>query len=293
VADSWALSAILSLEPVGEGVLLGRSPAWGVRVYGGQFLGQSLLAAAGSVPPDGAGEPRAVNSLHAYFLRPGDVAEPIEYRVSAVRDGRAFATREVRAFQHGREAFRLLASFHAREPGLLYQPRPDIAALPGPDAGLPTYQEWMLATYDEDRAEDRARAEQRPEPIEVRYVDPPPPRSPRPLDAPQRMWVRSAGPLGEDAAVHAAALAYLSDETLIDQAMLPHGMRWSDARLEGASLDHAMWFCRPARADEWLLFEQTVLSTAGGRGQVRGDLYRPDGTLVATVTQEGLLRVTT
>lgn len=287
------LAEILTLEPLGEGVAVGRSPAWGLRVYGGQFLGQALVAAAGSVSAGSGGAPRRAHSLHAYFLRAGDVAEPIEYRVATVRDGRAFAVREVRAVQHGREAFRLVASFHTAEGGLDHAPsRPDIAELPGPDDGLPTYHDWVVESYDPARTEDRARAEDRPSTLDVRYVDPPPPRPDGPVDAPQRMWVRSATPLGERPGLHEAALAYLSDETLIDQAMLPHGRRWSDADLEAASLDHAMWFCRPARADEWLLYEQTVLSTAGGRGQVRGDLYRPDGTLVATACQEGLIRLT-
>jgi acyl-CoA thioesterase-2 len=228
--------------------------------------------------------------LHAYFLRAGLVDEPIEYHVSTVRDGRAFAVREVRAHQQGREVFRLMASFHATEPGLDHQARADMADLPGPDAGLPTYHEWMLDTYGPRQAEDRARFAARPATLEVRYIDPPPPRSPRPVTAPQRMWVRSASALGDDPAVHAAAIAYLSDETLVDQSMLPHGLRWSDERLEAASLDHAMWFCRPARADEWLLFCQTVVSTAGARAQVRGDLFQADGTLVATACQEGLIR---
>jgi acyl-CoA thioesterase-2 len=287
------LEDVLTLVPVGEGAAIGRSPAWGQRVYGGQFLGQALLAAARSLPAGAGGAPRRANSLHAYFLRAGDVGEPIEYRVATVRDGRAFALREVRALQHGREAFRMVASFHTAEGGLDYVPeRPDIATLPGPDDGLPTYHDWVVESHDPARVEDRARAVARPTTLDVRYVDPPPPRPAGPVLAPQRMWIRSATPLGDAPELHEAALAYLSDETLIDQAMLPHGRRWSDDDLEGASLDHAMWFCRPARADEWLLLEQTVVSTAGARGQVRGDLYRPDGTLVATVCQEGLIRLT-
>jgi acyl-CoA thioesterase-2 len=287
------LAEILTLEPVGEGVAVGRSPAWGTRVYGGQFLGQALLAATSSVA-DGTGDAaQRAHSLHAYFLRAGDIAEPIEYRVSTVRDGRAFAVREVRALQHGREAFRLVASFHTPEDGPEHTPsRPDIADLPGPDDGLPSYHDWVVESYDAARVEDRTRAAARPTTLDVRYVDAPPPRPDGPVATPQRMWARSSTPLGDSPGLHEAALAYLSDETLIDQAMLPHGRRWSDAELEAASLDHAMWFCRPARADEWLLFEQTVVSTAGARAQVRGDLYRRDGTLVATACQEGLVRLT-
>lgn len=293
--DPRTLADILNLDAVEEGLVVGRSPAWGLRVYGGQFLGQALLAAARSVPPDPSGRPKAAHSLHAYFLRAGDVTEPIEYHVATVRDGRAFSVREVRASQRGREAFRLVASFHAPEDGLEYQPSAVPAPPPGSAAvpdGLPTYHDWVVASYAPHRTEDRARAAARPSPIEVRYLDAPPPRGAEPRTDPQRMWVRAAGPLGDDPAVHAAALAYISDETLIDQAMLPHGMRWSDEALDAASLDHAMWFCRPARADEWLLYEQTVLSTAGGRAQVRGDLFQPDGTLVATACQEGLIRLT-
>lgn len=278
------LLASFDLQPRGEGRFHVDSPAgWPVRIFGGQFLGQSVVAAGRTV-----GEGRILHSLHGYFVRPGDPAKPLDYLVATIRDGRSFASRRVEAAQDGEVRFVSLVSFTAPEDGLDYQPPVDLREVPPPD-GLRTYSDWMLETTD--RPEDHYETQNRPRPVDVRYVDPPvnPPRGP--VTHPQRMWLRLPGPLPDDPLVHAAALAYASDETLIDNSMLPHARRWSDPDLQGASLDHAMWFLRPTRADQWLLFEQTVVSTAGGRGLARGDLYTPDGSLVATATQEGLLRL--
>jgi acyl-CoA thioesterase-2 len=258
-------------------------PGWSARIFGGQFLAQAVIAAGRTV-----GDGKEVHSLHGYFVRAGDPALPLDYEVSAVRDGRSFATRRVEAGQDGAVRFVALVSFAAPEPGLDYQAPVDLSGVPGPEA-LRTYGEWMAETTD--RPEDHYETQSRPRPVEVRYVDPPANPPERPVTGPQRMWLRLPGPLPGDPLVHAAALAYASDETLVDNTMLPHGRRWSDPALQGASLDHAMWFCRPSRADRWLLFEQTVVSTAGGRGLARGDLYTPGGELVATATQEGLIRL--
>jgi acyl-CoA thioesterase-2 len=278
------LLASFDLEPCGEARFCVDSPAgWPVRIFGGQFLGQAVVA-AGRTLADG----RAVHSLHGYFVRPGDPELPLEYSVSTVRDGRSFATRRVEATQAGELRFVCLVSFTAAENGLEYQPPVDLGLLPPPD-GLRTYGDWMAETTD--NPEDHYETRSRPRPVDVRYVDPPTNPPEGPITSPQRMWLRLPGPLPDDPLIHAAALAYASDETLIDNSMLPHGRRWSDPALQGASIDHAMWFLRPARADQWLLFEQTVVSTAGGRGLARGDLYTPAGSLVATATQEGLLRL--
>ena len=281
------LGALLDLVPRGD-LLIGRSTPGGERVFGGQFLAQGLIAAGRTLEArQGLGP--VPHSLHAYFLRPGDPSAPIEYRVERVRDGRSFACREVRAGQAGRELVRLLVSFQAPEDGLDWKPQRDLGGLPDPRSDLLSYRDWMGSGV---RPGSAAVSVQPERPVEFRYVDPP--RNPLTgaVTGPQRMWVRAGPALGDDPLTHAAALAYLSDETLIDNCTLPHGLLWGDERVQGASLDHAMWFCRPARADGWLLFEQTVLSTAGARAQVRGDLFRPDGLLVATAVQEGLVRVT-
>jgi acyl-CoA thioesterase-2 len=280
------LLTALHLEPLEPGTAAFRAvsvPGWSARVFGGQFLAQAVIAAGRTVD-----EGKEVHSLHGYFVRAGDPSEPLDYLVSTVRDGRSFATRRVEASQGGSVRFVALVSFAAPEPGLDYQAPVDLSEVPGPD-GLRTYGEWMADTTE--RPEDHYETQSRPRPVEVRYVDPPTNPPDRPVTAPQRMWLRLPGPLPDDPLLHAAALAYASDETLVDNTMLPHGRRWSDPDLQGASLDHAMWFCRPARADQWLLFEQTVVSTAGARGLVRGDLYTPAGELIATATQEGLIRV--
>ncbi len=282
---------LLDLEERGGDVHVGRSSPGGERVYGGQFLAQALVAATRSMASaePGDGTTPVAHSLHAYFLRAGDPARSIDYRVAVVRDGRAFATREVLACQGDREVFRLLASFHRPEPGLDWSPPLRLDDGPTPDD--PHYRHWLRRGLAIGSVTGHGYLFGPGRPVEVRYVDPPANPPEGPVTGPQRMWLRAAEDLGDDPAVHAAALAYLSDETLIDNAMLPHGLRWTDDRLQGASLDHAMWFCRPARADGWLLYEQTVLSTAGARAQVRGDFLRPDGVLVATVVQEGLVRL--
>ena len=286
MADPAALLlAALDLEPAGEGRFRGRSvPGWAVRIFGGQFLAQAVVAAGRTL-----GDDKVVHSLHGYFVRAGDPEGALDYTVSALRDGRTFATRRVEAAQGGSLRFVALVSFAAPEDGLEHPPPLDLSTVP-PPGGLPTYADWMAETTGDPERHYETRS--RPRPVEVRYVDPPVNPPDGPVTAPQRMWLRVPGPLPDDPLVHAAALAYASDETLIDNSMLPHGRRWSDADLQGASLDHAMWFLRPGRADSWLLFSQVVVSTAGGRAPARGDLHRADGVLVATATQEGLIRIT-
>jgi len=287
------LVAALNLRPCGDGEFEGSSvPGWSARIFGGQFLGQTVVAAGRTV-----GEDLAVHSLHGYFVRAGDPSLPLRYRVTTLHNGRSFASRRVEADQDGTTRFVGLVSFARPEEGLDYQVAAELP--PVADApGLRRYGEWMAETTAQP--EDAYETAARPRPVEVRYVDPPPnPPDPpagggapgEPITRPQRMWLRVPGRLPDDPLVHAAALAYASDETLIDNSMLPHGLRWSDPRLQGASLDHAMWFCRPAAADRWLLFDQTVVSTAAGRGLVQGTLYTPEGELVATAMQEGLIRL--
>lgn len=259
------------------------APERGGRTYGGQLLAQAVAAAYRTV-----GDERRVHSLHGLFLRAGEVDQPTRWAVERLRDGRSFAARVVAGGQRHREVCRVIASFHTPEGGLEYQPTPDfdMASVPRPDDVASTYVEFCRAHPDFDPGSwfgpDR--------PMEIRYIEPPDPAGGPPITAPQLTWTRLAGPLPEDPVVHDAGLAYLSDATLIDHALLPHGYRWNDARLTGASLDHAMWFHRAARADRWLLFDQRVESTSGARGLATGRLYGEAGELVATCGQEGLLR---
>ena len=259
------------------------SPERGGRTYGGQFLAQAVAAAQRTVDDD-----RLVHSLHGLFLRPGDVDRATSWEVERVRDGRSFAVRSVVGSQEGKEAFRVLLSLQVPEPGFSYQPSPgfSIADLPEPDAVSMSYVEFCLAHPDVAAAawfgQDR--------PMDIRYIDPPDPVSGPPSERPQRTWTRIIGPLPDHPWIHRAGQVYLADATLIDHVVLPHGHRWHDARLTGASLDHAMWFYGDVRADRWLLYDQRVELTGGARGLASGRFYTPDGVLVSTCTQEGLMR---
>jgi acyl-CoA thioesterase-2 len=272
-----ALVDILDLEEIEENIFRGRSPDVETqRVFGGQVAGQALVAAGRTVPAD-----RPVHSLHAYFLRPGDPQVPIVYEVDRIRDGRSFTTRRVVAIQHGAAIFNLAVSFHRDEPGIDHQvPMP---AAPDPET-LPTFHERLAPIADR-----LPPFWARPQPIDVRHVQAPwmlrdAPREPR-----QMVWMRADGELPDDPLVHVCAMTYASDLTLLDSVLLAHGLGWHVVR--GASLDHAMWFHRPFRFDGWLLYAQESPTAAGARGLARGLLFARDGRLVASVVQEGLLRV--
>lgn len=280
------LLAILDLETLEHNLFRGRSPqsAW-QRVFGGQVIGQALVAAQRTV--DAA---RHVHSLHCYFMRPGDPAVPIIYEVDRIRDGGSFTTRRVVAIQHGHAIFSLSASFQKDEPGLDHQlPMPEGVT---PPENLRTQREF-LAEFGERVPENIRRYWARERPIEVRPViiehytsrDKLPPR--------QDVWIRTTGPVPDDRALQAAVLAYLSDMTLLDTSTFAHGRNGFDPDIQMASLDHAMWFHRPHRLDDWLLYTQDSPSAQGARGFSRGSLYALDGTLVASVAQEGLVRLRT
>ncbi|MHB8662655.1 MAG: acyl-CoA thioesterase II [Acidimicrobiales bacterium] len=275
-----ALVDLLDLEPIEVNIFRGTSPdEKRQRTFGGQVAGQALVAAGRTVDAD-----RYVHSLHAYFLRPGDTTVPILYEVDRIRDGRSFTTRRVVAIQHGRAIFNLSASFHKEEgAGMDHQfPMPD-----APDAeSLPTFKERM-APY----AEQLGDWYHRPRPIDLRFVGSPA-RLPEPSrKAAQQVWFRADGKLNDDPLLHACVVAYASDMTLLDSIMLPHRVSFDDPRLQGASLDHAMWFHRPFRADEWLLYDQQSPSASNARGLARGEIYAHDGRLVVSVVQEGLVRL--
>jgi acyl-CoA thioesterase-2 len=276
------LIRILDLEPIEVNIFRGVSPPEKrQRVFGGQVAGQALVAAARTVPAD-----RHVHSLHAYFLRPGDPSVPILYEVDRIRDGQSFTTRRVVAIQHGQAIFNLAASFQIEEPGLDYQ-RP-MPPAPPPES-LPTFSE-RFAPYAARMGDWYSR----PRPIDLRHVDAPMPDARRrgePEAASQRVWLRADGRLPDDPVLHTCVVTYASDMTLLDTVLLPHGLSWLEDRLMMASLDHAMWFHRPFRADEWLLYDQDAPSTSNARGLVHGSIFTASGALVVSVVQEGLMRV--
>jgi acyl-CoA thioesterase-2 len=274
------LIELLDLEDIEVNIFRGVSPdVKQQRVFGGQVAGQALVAAARTVDRDSS----AVHSLHAYFLRPGDPSVPILYEVDRIRDGRSFTTRRVVAVQHGRPIFNLSASFHVQEDGFDHQlPFPD--GIPAAET-LPDFQaRWGPWA---DQLDDWFH---RPRPIDTRYVDWSPPDRAEPLPPRQRVWIRADGALPDDPVLHTCVLTYASDMTLLDTTMLSHGGTSLEDRVQMASLDHAMWFHRPFRADEWLLYDQDSPSTSGGRGLARGLIWTADGRLAASVVQEGLIR---
>jgi acyl-CoA thioesterase-2 len=249
-------------------------------VFGGQVAGQALVAAARTVD-----DAFAVHSLHAYFLRPGDPSVPILYEVDRIRDGRSFVTRRVVAIQHGQAIFNLAASFHLAEGGLDHQ-APMPSDIPPPDQ-LPHFKERYR-----DLAELMGEDYERDRPIDTRHVDWEPADRKQALPPYQRVWLRADGRLPDDPVLHVCVLTYASDMTLLATSLLPHAVGAMDGGIMMASLDHAMWFHRPFRADEWLLYVQDTPSASDARGLARGSIYTHDGRLAVSVVQEGLIRVT-
>jgi acyl-CoA thioesterase-2 len=273
---------LLDLEPIEVNLFRGRSPQDGwQRVFGGQVLGQAMVAAARTV----VGRP--AHSFHAYFLRPGDPKVPILYDVDRIRDGTSFTTRRVVAIQHGRAIFTLSASFQVDEPGLEHQiEMPDV---PGPEGLM---NEVELRQKYAGRIPEQFRATfLRERPIEVRPIEPIDEFAPEKRPPFQKVWFRAVDALPDDRALHQCVLAYASDLTLLDTSNLPHGVSWWSEKFQTASLDHAMWFHRPFRADEWLLYAQDSPRASGARGFNRGSVFTRAGELVASVTQEGLIRL--
>jgi len=269
---------LLDLEPIEVNIFRGVSPNEDrQRVFGGQVAAQSLMAAGRTVD---VGKP---HSLHAYFLRPGDPTVPILYEVDRIRDGRSFTTRRVVAIQHGRAIFHLSASFHVDEEGLSHQfPMPDVP----PPAELDT-----LATRLEPYREQLADWFSRPHPIDQRHIGPLPFTHGGGRQPIQRLWIRADGTLPDDPLLHACIATYASDMSLFDTMLAPHDVRWDDPNFMGASLDHCMWFHRPFKADEWLLYDMDSPTAAGARGLARGFMFTEDGKLVVSMVQEGLMRL--
>ncbi|MGH6835408.1 MAG: acyl-CoA thioesterase II [Methylocella sp.] len=275
------LLTILDLERIEENIFRGRSPQVGwQRVFGGLVVAQALVAAARTV------EGRAPHSLHGYFLRPGDPTVPIIYEVDRIRDGTSFTTRRCNAIQHGRAIFSLSASFQIEEPGLEHAVSMPKVPLPERLPAESEKQRRYVAAIPE--ASRRWFAQN----VEVRFVDLPSYLRHQAGVLEQQVWLRATGPLPGDPAIHRAVLACLSDMTLLDAALGAHGRSAFDGGLQVASLDHALWFHRPFRADDWLLYAQDSPTSCGARGFARGLLFSYDGRLVASVVQEGLIRPT-
>jgi len=277
-----ALLALLDLERIEDDLFRGQSPDTSMqRVFGGQVLGQALVAAGRTVVPD-----RHVHSLHGYFLRPGDPSVPLVYLVEGIREGRSFSTRRVAARQHGRPIFHMTASFHVAEEGLEHQDA--MPHVPEPETLPRLLDGQTVPPFAWSVPPERWAA------LDVRVATPSPTGDP--LRDPQhpalaQVWLTTTDPLPDDPLLHAAALAYASDLTLLASALVPHRVRLDDPRLLPASLDHAMWFHRPFRADAWLLHDEVSPSAYGGRGMGLGRVFSRDGRLVATTAQEGLVRI--
>ena len=276
------LVALLDLEPLEVNIYRGRNRDLGTgQVYGGQVFAQALVAARRTVD-----DAREAHSAHGYFILPGDLKAPIVYFVDRLRDGRSFTTRRVTAIQHGQAIFNLSVSFHVTEQGPEHQT--EMGDVPDPETIVPELQEL------------RARAGSIPEPLrsvvtQDRPIDVRPihPYGMETRDAVRRAWFRADGRLPDDPAIHQAVLAYASDYGLLVTALQPHGIPYRSRGLQLASLDHSLWMHRPFRADEWLLYSTDSPVTWGARGFVRGTIHSQSGALVASVAQEGLIRVRT
>lgn len=278
------LLTLLDLEQLEQGVFRGQSEHLGLpQVYGGQVLGQALSAAKNTVSED-----RQVHSFHSYFLRPGDPHKPIDYDVENLRDGVSFSTRRVKAMQFGRPIFYLTASYQIEEEGFNHQATmpevPSFDSLLSEQAliqkmaqGLP---KMVVDTFGRTR------------PIEVRPVDPVNPLAPESKPAKQYLWIKATGAMPDDPRIHQYVLAYASDWGFLTTAMKPHGISILTPRMKVATIDHSMWFHRPFRMDEWLLYAIDSPTASGARGFVRGEIYNQKGELVASAVQEGLMRHT-
>ena len=276
MAEVSELVSILELEPIELDLFRGQTPAGaGSRIYGGQVVAQAMAAAYRTID-DG----RLCHSMHGYFMRPGDPKVPILFQVERVRDGGTFAVRRVVALQHGKQIFNLAASFQIPEEGFEHQF--DMPAAPDPDTLL--NEEQLRAKAGLDPASRRIW------PVEVRPVDPSPHGVAQAREPSDMCWFRARVSLGDDVVLNQCALAYGTDMTLLDVSLRPHAVDWDSGRLQVASLDHALWFHKASDFSQWHLYVQDSPSASGGRGFNRGSIFGPDGALVASATQEALIR---
>ncbi|RAK57239.1 acyl-CoA thioesterase II [Phenylobacterium deserti] len=280
--DTDNLVETLKLERIEVNLFRGDTPDKDRgRIFGGQVIAQSLLAAYETV------EERICHSLHCYFIRPGDPRVPIVFEVDRARDGGSFTTRRVIAVQHGQQIFNLAASFQAPEDGLEHQTA--MPANPDPQ----TLEDDLVRRKEamKDAPEAARRWLEAPQPIEIRSVDLRMGATPPAAEAEQQVWFRARAPIGDDPRMHQVILAYASDMSLLGTALRPHGVGFEHRQLQAASLDHAMWFHKPFNFNDWLLYAQDSPSASGGRGFARGAIYDQSGVLVASTAQEGLIRM--
>jgi acyl-CoA thioesterase II len=279
------LIGLLDLEPIEYNIYRGRNRDIGTgRIFGGQVLAQALVAARRTIEED-----RVAHSLHGYFILPGDLDIPVVYFVDRLRDGRSFTTRRVTAIQHGHAIFNMSASFQVVEEGLEH--RAEMPDVPEPES---LASELDLIREMADRIpEDLRPVLTQDRPIDFRPVDPIDPFHPETRPPQRYIWLRAIGRLPDDVLIHQAILAYASDYGLLGTALLPHGYSFRQPQIQVASLDHALWFHRPFRVDEWLLYAMDSPNASGARGFVRGSFFTRDGILVASVAQEGLIRLRT
>lgn len=280
-----SLLRLLDLEPLEQTLFRGQSQSYGApRVFGGQVLAQAVIAAGRTVEAT-----RRCHSLHAYFILPGEASAPIVYQVENLRDGGSFATRRVTAIQHGRPIFNAALSFHRDEEGLDHAvpmpEAPDPEGVVGEDELARRVEHLIPERFRETLTSERA--------VDYRPVDPVDPFAPEATDAELEVWLRANGELPDDPLVHQAILAYASDYGLLGTALRPHARSVMDPRIMAASLDHAIWFHRPFRADAWLLYAMEGPSAAGARAFTRGTVHDREGRHVASVAQEGLVRLVT
>ncbi len=278
--DLDQLLSWLDLEAIETNIFRGQQPQLGLphqRTFGGLVAGQALMAAGRTV------EDRLVHSLHSYFLLPGDPSIPILYEVDRIRDGKSFVTRRVVAIQHGRAIFNLEASFHHPEHGLEHSATPP--DVPDPES-LPNILELIAG-----RREEFGWVFDRPHPIEQRFITEPTIMSREPRGQEQRIWIKADGSLPDDPLLHACVTTFASDMSLVDTIFGPHPMRWNDANMMAASIDHCMWFHDAPKIDEWMLYDMDTPIAHQGRGLARGFLFDASGKLTVSMVQEGLCRV--
>lgn len=277
------LLELIDLEPIEHDIYRARNRDIGSgRVFGGQVLAQALVAARRTIEQD-----RDAHSLHGYFILPGDLGAPIVYFVDRLRDGKSFTTRQVTAIQHGRAIFNLSASFQVRENGLEHQL--DMPSVPEPETLEPELDRIREMA---DRIPEPLRSVlTQDRPIDFRPIAPTDPFEPEPGPPVRQVWLRAVGRLPDDLLAHQAVLAYASDYGLLSTALQPHGLTVRQPGLQVASLDHALWFHRPFRVDEWLLYTMDSPAGAGARGFTRGTIFTREGRLVASIAQEGLMRM--
>ena len=278
------LLGLLDLEQIEVNIFRGVSPSDGwQRVYGGQVIGQALVAASRTVEDDA----RSAHSLHGYFLRPGNTDIPILYSVDRIRDGRSFTTRRVIAIQQGEAIFSMSVSFQVLESGLEHQHQ--IPNIPPPEACHD--QQTMRKQYSASIPQTVLDQANQPQPIELRFVEPFNEFIPDPGPPLQHVWIKTAGEMPENNRLNQCLLAYASDLTLLDTSYRPHGIGWRNDKFQVASLDHTMWFHKPFLTDEWMLYQQDSPFSGGARGFSRGTIFNTNGDLIASVAQEGLIRL--